>query len=367
MLHFQPTPVGYETFSTRSTITLSTRDYYYYYYFHLGSQFTISACIRARNHNSSSATFYLLEGSQEFDKWEKNPQFEGYKHSFKIASSCSSRFDISNITYEVTAEDYYYLAFRNNGNVSIILEIELSVLNTHYKIKNRSSIIETCSNVSSWEHVSLCSVDVPLSSAIAYMTIQPNKDHGVRYWDSELYIHTTCMARYWMYAVISVAIAFAVTCALNFAMVCIYVTLCKNKKKKLRVFVETSSDPTTPLLSDSGSYHQQDKLSSYEGRHSVTPCYSPFPSYTDQWTSNSSFGQIIIHLPHWISLFKCFCWTLYFLSLIMKMMNFDFTTQSLWSQANYYRSGDTVTGIFPLYGVLTFSSPYIQLHCALGG
>lgn len=281
MLRSQPNLTGHETFSTRGVAVLKPgSEYERSYYFYPGSHLTMSACIRSQNHNNHTATFYLIQGLENLKQWRKNPLSRYYKGSFEITATCNSTVtsNASNSTYKVSisTEGYHYLVF-SGGKASIDLQVDLSVFRTQYEITN-SSIIHSCSYQARKGARNNCSVGIPLSSAVAYVSIQPHKGQEVSYWDSELHIRTTCIARYWVYALGAVAIAVLVAAVLN-SVLCIYVCWrARDRKRMLKPLGVNYYDPTTPLMSESSSCSQQD-YSSCGNNHSASPTYSSFPVY----------------------------------------------------------------------------------------
>lgn len=283
MLSSPPSLTGRESFSVGHGFNLDRVNTYYkdtyynytYYYLYPGSQVTVSTCIEGQNY---SAVFLLIEGSRNFSRWKEDPYSSNSEHSFKITTSCTST-NIPSKSYAIKSEGYYYLVFCNNmNNVSIFLSVNLFMERTYYQLTNngsKNSVIHSCSVKTEFAEIHQCSVTVPVTGATGFMEIEPHRtpEDSVRYWDSEIYVTTTCKARYWMYAVLSAGTVAIMVCSAIILMTCLY--LCSNRHKtRKQLVVSPSNDPRAPLIPTSPDF------TSYESSGgNISPVYRPFPVY----------------------------------------------------------------------------------------
>ena len=255
VLNAPPKLTGRETFTFNVQPSFSSSsDYqYYYFYLHPGSNFTVSACVTQASY---PAKFYLFKGQQNFNRWQDDEYYTGYKDSFNVVSVCS--LENKTKSYSIgNNDDYYYLVYESVYYTVNGLNVTATFHRTRYEVDN-SSVVDSCSEFSG-SYGAACSLGVALSGHSGYLAITPREDTIVD-WTDGIDVDISCGARIWMYFIISLC---ALVGAVGIIATAIVVCVCVHKKRKQKNSTTTSTNDTVataattdaaPLISNPPPY-----------------------------------------------------------------------------------------------------------------
>ena len=259
------------TFSKTSYVAYT----YLYWRFHLlsNSKIKLNACLRSR----SSAFFYLVKGTRNFAKWEKNKR--NYEMRKPFSSVCQSTF---NFVYGVHADDQYFLIFDNKYDSST-LELNVNVSQVLH-IVSPDNVINNCSV--SLNSEDSCSMPVAYSSSYTEALLQLEPKGQFTDWEANNVVHVRCHPRAWLYAVICISAAVGVAILITLAMV-LFILYCRSKLKSdgsctSNSATEMRSRKIAPLTSETANIpiveneeKDEPELPPYNYGYNELPTYKP--------------------------------------------------------------------------------------------
>ena len=209
------------------------------FYLYPGSVFTLDDATVVKG--STSATFYLIRGSNNFLSWKRYHSDEYAIHVVTFSDKASGHY-----TYSVSKEDRYYFAFTSKSDCTI--RAEMTFNRTEYAV-TASDIVRQCS-VNITNNVSSCSVPVSLSSrnfALLQAPLPYQSLSGVS-WNQTNSISNICGTRVWMYVTI-VAVPFVCLLVLLVGLfaVCVLCRRSRSRRDGLRSAINDSGEYTSTL------------------------------------------------------------------------------------------------------------------------
>ena len=267
------------SFSDHLNYVGDTDYHYFYYYMYPGSNFSVRACI-SRN-SGGPGFFYLIKGNSNFKTWQNDYYPLPDKKSYYIDELCSTTANATTHFYGIEEEDFYYLVFYTQ-HTPYALNVNMAFNRTLYQLPvNGSKPRDSCSIETSSSY-SECSVNVPLSGQIAYLTVEPQTGTVIDWSDDGIGLVTSCVARAWVYVVIVIAVVMGLVVVIVPILVCVIVWLKKSNKAVTVNAAGTATDEAAnvPLVSDppANPYYQQPPPATYDA---TPPTYDATPPAYD--------------------------------------------------------------------------------------
>lgn len=234
-------------FNERPEFDTKENDYHYWvYYLPQGSKFGFSAC---KENSLSHMKFYLIKGENKFNSWVDHPRSNKAIYSNSIPQVCGSGSNAS-YTFPVTDDDTYYMVFYlEPGSSSSRLDVAIDVYRTKY-VPVPGSNLDNCTATAS------CALTLPLETTYGLLTLETNVDG---YWSETSSIDVYCVARVWVYVVLSLVItAFFVVIMVVIVGCCFYFVR-RNRKKYAplatppqAIAVDAPAPNTAAFINDKG-------------------------------------------------------------------------------------------------------------------
>ncbi len=233
LLKSMPT-VTKQEFITITNRRLDLFDSYEYWFFHLlpKSKIEINACMKG----SSSATFYLLKGVNNFADYD-NDDYYRYERKIPFSGDCTTKL----LSYDVHSNDQYYLIFeKNRGSASF--DVSINITQVLYVVLP-NIIVNNCSVPLDSDES--CNVPVAYSSNYTKALLQLEPKGQLVDWDASNVVHVKCHPRGWLYALICLSAAGGVALIVVLVSAVLFVMHRRGKKKSSRSndTVEVRSDP----------------------------------------------------------------------------------------------------------------------------
>ena len=138
LLREKPQLTGHDSFTvTRSNGIAPEYENHLYYYLYPGSNFSVSTCLWS----GTLASFYLIKGTHNFNKWSDNPSSYYALHHFDITSPCSQ--GKKNYTSSFSIEDQYYFVLYNPSDLTVGFDATYTFDCVLYQPMN-STIVDSC-------------------------------------------------------------------------------------------------------------------------------------------------------------------------------------------------------------------------------
>lgn len=242
LLNSPPLLTDHELFNLSKVANLNSKGTNFHdwnFYMNPGSEVSFNACYQQNQDSGHYATFYLIKGTRNLNKWTDKP---GSNHAVKYSRLSA---DCQTISYKVTNFDsYFFVFYLEPGHSPVTMNIDFMFNRTVYHI-SLSDVVQNCSIPLNGD--SSCSVSVPLSSRYTAV-LSLNTSLPVDY-DDGANISITCQARVWLYAVIILSIILALIGIIVIIVLCIVIV----KRMKAKTGKESYS-----LLSESATTLQHD-------------------------------------------------------------------------------------------------------------
>lgn len=235
LLKEKPALTGSDNFTiTQQYNILFGNEYHLYYYLHQGSDVSGTMCLVS----GATSKFYFIKGTNNFNRWQDDKRSSHALVYFDIIAPCSSP---RVFTHSITSEDQYYFVFYNPIYASSKVYTTLTFNRALYQIANQNDIVDSCFTGG---RSSTCTLDVPFQSNYTALIIVDSSESM----DDNISIDTSCGARVWMYAVITVVpVLFVVLCIIGTVVTCVLVKRHRQKK------YEPLNDPPTATAADLGT------------------------------------------------------------------------------------------------------------------
>ena len=240
LLREKPQLTGHDSFTvTRSNGIAPEYENHLYYYLYPGSNFSVSTWLWS----GTLASFYLIKGTHNFNKWSDNPSSYYALHHFDITSPCSQ--GKKNYTSSFSIEDQYYFVLYNPSDLTVGFDATYTFDRVLYQPMN-STIVDSCKAGGLGSLSSSCTLDVPYqSNYTALIVVDPPTTNP----DENISIDTSCGARVWIYVVITVVpVLFVVLCIVGIVVACVLV-----KKHRKKVYEPLNTPPKATANLGSGN------------------------------------------------------------------------------------------------------------------
>ena len=236
LLKEKPVLTGSDNFTITQQYNIQPiYEHHLYYYLHQGSDVSGTMCLIS----GTTSKFYLIKGTNNFNHWKDDGHSSNTLVYFDITAPCGSN---RTFTYSITREDQYYFVFYNPSySTNSVVGGTLTFNRALYQIANQNDIVDSCF---AGGRSSTCTLDVPFQSNYTALIIVDSSESM----DDSISIDTSCGARVWMYAVITVVpVLFVVLCIIGTVVTC---TLVKRHRQKK---YEPLNDPPTATAADLGT------------------------------------------------------------------------------------------------------------------
>ena len=168
------------------------------------------------------AVFYLIQGDENYDNWEDDPDDSYSVQHIELTSRCD------HVSYQVYKDDIYYLAFFNSMDFPSSLNVQFKVNRTKYQF-SPDTVVNNCT-IAVNSHSS-CSVSLPLSPSYTVL-LELDTTLPVD-WDDGVTVVVKCLPRGWLYAVIILCIAlFLLSITVSILVMCMCAYLKQRGRRK---------------------------------------------------------------------------------------------------------------------------------------
>ena len=234
LLREKPELTGHDnfTFEVQYLIEQGVENHLYYYLYP-GSQFSVSTCLTS----GSLASFYLIKGTGNFNKWIDAGSSRYALHYFYINSACGQ--SKRNYSSSFSSEDQYYFVFYNPSYTSLTVQATFTFNRVLYQLVN-STIADSCQAGGSGP--SSCTLDIPYQSSYTALIVVDSTSTTNP--DDNISIDTSCEARVWAYAV--ALVLFIALCIVGIVVACVLV---KRHRKNVYEPLDKPSTTTANLAS----------------------------------------------------------------------------------------------------------------------
>ncbi len=203
---------------------------YLKYHLYTGSKLDMNYCLYDP---SPVVSFFLIKGSDNFNRWEDDGLSSHSKVNFSIDNPCSG--GNKTLLYNFTSTDYYYFVFDNlSPQTYAHMEVYLMLLRTEYILNGSTEIVDFCSG-GDFEY---CTVSVPYRSHYTALLIVDNDPS-----QDDLYADWSCDPRVALYVLMVVIPFFFVVFILVLTCV-LYICYVRRRRAGYSTLPATHSQPS---------------------------------------------------------------------------------------------------------------------------
>ncbi len=197
------------------------------------SKISLKACVPDYN---LFATFYLLQGDENFDEW-KNDKFLADTLITQSISTCDEEDDTLLHNYRIDSDGQFFLVFDNL--FSSTLRLTLNITQELYSISPDVAVSNCSIELKSEKS---CNLTVPLTSYYSKALLKSEQNSKEINWETNNVIRVQCHLRAWLIALISVLVAAGVgLLTASFVSYLVCHKLKKNRNSSTRL-ISTSSE-----------------------------------------------------------------------------------------------------------------------------
>jgi len=242
LLREKPQLTGRDSFTVPESYSIDPgNENHLYYYLYPGSQFSVSTCLSS----GTLASFYLIKGTHNFNKWSDDASSYYALHHFDITSLCSQ--GRKNYTFSFSSEDQYYFVLYNPNPfyyATVGIEATFTFDRVLYQPVN-STIVDSCQ--AGGQGPLSCTRDVPYQSNYTALIVVDSPPTTTP--EENISIDTSCGARVWIYVVITVVpVLFVALCIIGIVVACVLV-----KKRRKKVYEPLNTPPKATANLGSGN------------------------------------------------------------------------------------------------------------------